>query len=175
LEVAEDRARSGAAVHPDDLSRLLSGVARVVETGESRLVQLRLWQSPEGWIIRRVTLRPAPRDGTLFGFTPERAPQRERAGAGIVRSTSALHGDDGRRPADDTAAGLSARQQEVVSRIVAGRRVDVIARELGISPSTVRNHLSVAFKRFGVRSQSELIEIMTSAPAPSLPDPQRFV
>jgi DNA-binding NarL/FixJ family response regulator len=36
--------------------------------------------------------------------------------------------------------------------------VSTIANELSISQSTVRNHLSTIFQRFGVHSQAELID-----------------
>jgi PAS domain S-box-containing protein len=52
---------------------------------------------------------------------------------------------------------LSTRQWEILSRLLEGARVSTIASELKISPSTVRNHLSTIFERFGVHSQAELI------------------
>ena len=53
---------------------------------------------------------------------------------------------------------LSTRQWEILSRLLEGQRVPSIARNLFISPSTVRNHLSMIFQRFGVHSQAELLE-----------------
>jgi PAS domain S-box-containing protein len=53
---------------------------------------------------------------------------------------------------------LSTRQWEILSRLLEGARVSTIAGELQISESTVRNHLSTIFQRFGVHSQAELIE-----------------
>ncbi|HSZ37414.1 MAG TPA: LuxR C-terminal-related transcriptional regulator [Acidimicrobiales bacterium] len=55
-------------------------------------------------------------------------------------------------------SGLSTRQWEILSRLLEGARVSTIATELLISPSTVRNHLSTIFQRFGVHSQAELID-----------------
>ena len=54
--------------------------------------------------------------------------------------------------------GLSTRQWEILSRLLEGARVSTIADELLISQSTVRNHLSTIFQRFGVHSQAELID-----------------
>lgn len=55
-------------------------------------------------------------------------------------------------------SGLSTRQWEILSRLLEGARVSTIAGELMISQSTVRNHLSTIFQRFGVHSQAELID-----------------
>jgi DNA-binding NarL/FixJ family response regulator len=52
------------------------------------------------------------------------------------------------------------RQREIVERLLGGHRVDAIARDLYVSPSTVRNHLSAIFEKLGVASQSELIELL---------------
>ena len=58
---------------------------------------------------------------------------------------------------------LTARQQAVLQRLAKGHRPPEIARQLGIEPSTVRNHLKAIFRRFHVRSQKELLERMRSS------------
>jgi DNA-binding NarL/FixJ family response regulator len=58
---------------------------------------------------------------------------------------------------------LSGRQWEVVTRLVDGQRVPEIARSMYLSPSTVRNHLTVVFRKFGVHSQRELVALLTNA------------
>jgi PAS domain S-box-containing protein len=55
-------------------------------------------------------------------------------------------------------AGLSERQREVLIRLVQGDRVPTIAKQLHISPHTVRNHLKAMYRVFAVSNQSELIE-----------------
>jgi DNA-binding NarL/FixJ family response regulator len=57
-------------------------------------------------------------------------------------------------------SSLSDREREVLRELLANRRVPSIARTLGISPSTVRNHLKSIFHKVGVHSQEELIELM---------------
>ena len=49
----------------------------------------------------------------------------------------------------------------------AGRRQPVtsIAADLGVQPSTVRNHLSSIFTKLNVRSQAELLDYMRTAVA----------
>jgi PAS domain S-box-containing protein len=53
---------------------------------------------------------------------------------------------------------LSAREQEVLAQLLAGRRVPAIAAQLFISPHTVRAHLKAIYRKVGVSTQSELIE-----------------
>jgi PAS domain S-box-containing protein len=55
---------------------------------------------------------------------------------------------------------LSRREIEVVRMLLVGDRVPVIARQLFISQSTVRNHLSSVFRKLRVSSQQELIVLL---------------
>jgi len=55
---------------------------------------------------------------------------------------------------------LSPRQSEVLRRLLRGERVRIIARELCVSHSTVRNHLSTIYRKLGVHSQPELLARM---------------
>lgn len=55
---------------------------------------------------------------------------------------------------------LSRREIEVVRMLLLGDRVPVIARQLFISQSTVRNHLSSVFRKLRVSSQQELIVLL---------------
>jgi DNA-binding CsgD family transcriptional regulator len=57
---------------------------------------------------------------------------------------------------------LSSRQLEVLSRLLRGERVPTIAAELFVSRSTVRNHLSAIFERFGVHSQAQLLATLAA-------------
>jgi DNA-binding CsgD family transcriptional regulator len=62
------------------------------------------------------------------------------------------------------ANDLTTRQWEILSRLVRGARVATIADDLHVSPSTVRNHLSSIFRRFGVHSQAELLGRIAGKP-----------
>jgi PAS domain S-box-containing protein len=65
---------------------------------------------------------------------------------------------------------LSARQTEIVARLIAGERVPQIAQSMYLSPSTVRNHLVAIYRKAGVHSQAELLAVLlraSSAPEPS--------
>jgi len=52
---------------------------------------------------------------------------------------------------------LSDREAQVVRLLLSGLRVPLIARQLSLSPSTVRNQLSMVYRKLGVSSQQELI------------------
>lgn len=62
---------------------------------------------------------------------------------------------------------LTARQTEIVAMLVAGLRVPDIARQMFLSPSTVRNHLAAIYRKFAVHSQAELLVALLRASAPS--------
>lgn len=61
-------------------------------------------------------------------------------------------------------AELTSHQFEITMRLLNGERVPQIARAIHLSPSTVRNHLSAVFRRFGVHSQGELISVLKGLP-----------
>jgi DNA-binding NarL/FixJ family response regulator len=56
------------------------------------------------------------------------------------------------------AIALTPRQWEVLRLLLHGVRVPAISSQLGVSRSTIRNHLATIFQKCGVHSQSELIE-----------------
>ena len=59
---------------------------------------------------------------------------------------------------------LSPRELEIVQRLLAGDRVPRIAETLYLARSTVRNHLSSVFRKFGVNSQQQLIVLLRAEP-----------
>ena len=63
-------------------------------------------------------------------------------------------------------ATLSARELDVVTRLVGGQRVPAISREIYLSQGTVRNHLSSAVHKLGVTSQQEIIDLIHTAADP---------
>jgi len=64
------------------------------------------------------------------------------------------------RPLKDLPASpeseLTARQREVLALVLQGKSNKEIARALHISPLTVRNHISVLFRQFGVKRRRDL-------------------
>jgi DNA-binding CsgD family transcriptional regulator/PAS domain-containing protein len=54
---------------------------------------------------------------------------------------------------------LTPREREIIELLATGLRAPSIAERLFITPSTVRNHLSTAFRKLGVASQAEFFEL----------------
>jgi pimeloyl-ACP methyl ester carboxylesterase len=66
--------------------------------------------------------------------------------------------DDGTpSPPPQPIDGLTARESELLEQLARGRANEEIAAELGISPKTVRNVVSVLFDKLGVRTRAEAI------------------
>jgi DNA-binding CsgD family transcriptional regulator/PAS domain-containing protein len=80
----------------------------------------------------------------------------ELEASGILQRVAEVP-DAGRFP---ELRALSLRQWEILTRLLRGERVPTIASELFLSQSTVRNHLSAIFERFGVHSQPELLALL---------------
>lgn len=52
---------------------------------------------------------------------------------------------------------LTPRQQAILALLAEGRSNKAIARALGLSPHTVRNHLSALFRLLGARNRAEAV------------------
>jgi DNA-binding CsgD family transcriptional regulator len=61
---------------------------------------------------------------------------------------------------------LTPREREILELLSSGLRAPSIATRLYLSPSTVRNHLSTAFRKMGVTSQAEFFELIAAAGGP---------
>lgn len=92
------------------------------------------------------------------------AAQFGRGGESRRETLQALVEALGVRPADPAEAEaylrawleLSSRQQQVVGLVCAGHTNHEIAKRLRLSPNTVKSHLALALRRFGLRSRTEL-------------------
>ncbi len=58
---------------------------------------------------------------------------------------------------------LSAREQEVVQAITRGLSFKQAAREIGVAPSTVSNHLYRVYRKLNISSRSELAQLVNPA------------
>jgi DNA-binding NarL/FixJ family response regulator len=70
-----------------------------------------------------------------------------------LRRRLEILGDHGQSPL------LTARQSELMHKVAAGLTNRQIASELGISESTVKNHLHQIFRQLGVTSRSQAISV----------------
>jgi DNA-binding NarL/FixJ family response regulator len=64
---------------------------------------------------------------------------------------------------DDALLGLTHRQQQVIRLLTRGYSNKIIARELGISPSTVKVHVHAAFRALGVHSRMAAAAVLRHA------------
>jgi PAS domain S-box-containing protein len=55
---------------------------------------------------------------------------------------------------------LSEFDRDLIALLLTGHRVSTIARTLGRSPGTIRNRLSLLYRRFGVRGHDELLDLL---------------
>jgi PAS domain S-box-containing protein len=101
--------------------------------------------------------------GGALGPSAEPAGRRRGEESGIHRFGAVGFGRALPSERDAVLPGLerlSRREYEVVKLLLHGDRVPVIARQLFVSQSTVRNHLSSVFRKLRVRSQQELIVLL---------------
>jgi len=79
-----------------------------------------------------------------------------------IEATGVLAGSWGptASPRVPALAGLSTRELEIVRRLLVGDRVPMIAQQLFLSESTVRNHLTSVYRKLGVRSQQQLLSLL---------------
>ena len=140
----------------------LEGLAAMRETFEaSRIVVLSGEEDPRQ--IRRAI------DGGAAGFIPKASTPEVLLGAlrliladGVYLPAAALRAVGESDAVEDTSEDriaqlLSDRQVEVLRKAVEGKANKVIARELGISDSTVKAHLSAAFRALGVHNRTEAV------------------
>lgn len=177
--------RSGASlvssVHPDDAAAVRHAHAEAASGRHATTTAVR-WFHPEGgWFNAHLTLFATgsadPAESAAFVLTEaQRQRAAEQPDERVVRLERILahiaaeaHGADN---VDVLSSSehidwsrldhMSARQREVVKRLVRGERVPSIANAMFISRSTVRNHLSGAFRLCGVNSQSDLVQLFLS-------------
>jgi len=160
--------------HSSDLSALLLGFARATTDARTD-VRIRLCQT-HGWRTIRLMITVLEGDGTMpFSLIAAPAGELEppdpngatQLAVHLRRIAAQIEAAGILAPLMQTAAALgvpataelSPRQWEIASRLVQGDRVATIAAEMYLSQSTVRNHLSAIFQKFGVHSQPELLAL----------------
>ncbi len=78
----------------------------------------------------------------------------------LARDTEIRKAEGERRAIEARLASLTPREREVMALVSGGKRNKAIARELGISQRTVEVHRSRVMEKMGVRSVSELVQMV---------------
>ena len=165
-------------VHHGDRQALIDLPETAIADGVSVATTTYLGR-PGRWVGVQIVLAPMAHGAQELGFVITRSdsthtdPRTARLEQHLRRIAQELEaaGLDVRTDAglDVTllpgAEELSPRQWEVLRRLLRGERVPGIARDLFISASTVRNHLTAIFAKVGVHSQAELLTRLRTTPS----------
>jgi DNA-binding CsgD family transcriptional regulator len=172
-------------IHPEDVRNVLSLAAHSTVRNAGTFGRIRLAARDGDWVTRRVSLQPLTGEGSNgFAFTVCREaehPVDADPSTGATEGLSAvLKATDAHRTTFGLASWiaafptalqvpelstLTAREYEIVLRLAFGERVRTIAKDLHLSQSTVRNHLTTVFRKFNVSSQTELLARLRPASA----------
>jgi len=171
-----------SVVHPDDAPLLLLALGRSTVERRGVAVGLRARSYDGVWLPVRCEAIPLcdhnpprfavamwSRDAEGDTSSDERAARLESHLWRIAREVAASGVGDAPTSAetwrtDPVVREMSPRQLDVLRRLLRGKRVPSIARDLYLSQSTVRNHLAAIYRRVGVHSQAELIARLLPGP-----------
>jgi PAS domain S-box-containing protein len=166
-------------VHPSAATALLAAAARASTDHLAVTVLTSIRAGSGRWAQRNCLIVPIcehrpPRLGVVISAVAS-APADGRSGSQLdehlrqaamearaVRTLDALPALAQLPPGSE----LSARQSEIVARLAAGERPADIARSMFLSASTVRNHLTAIYRKFGVHSQAQLLAALLQAVRP---------
>lgn len=172
-------------VHPHDLPELFASMGTSLADGTGVGAQLRLANCDGEWVPTRWIVTPVVDESLRFGFAfatsrsdgngtdlddnTRRMAALERHLWRIAQEVQASGVAAGLNPVPEPGqlpglGDLSPRQWEVLTRLLRGERVPTIARDLYISQSTVRNHLADMFRKLGVHSQQQLLDLLRTDP-----------
>jgi DNA-binding CsgD family transcriptional regulator len=138
-------------VHADDVPALLRALAEATRTRRSVTLGVRVVAREGGPVPCQLVVVPlVPPPSVTFVLLPGGA--TDSAGVTCLSSLP--------RARMDALSRLTTRETDIVARLMSGDRVPAIATALFLSQSTVRNHLSAAFRKLHVRSQQELVDLL---------------
>jgi PAS domain S-box-containing protein len=153
-----------------DVQNFLSAVARVAADESKATLRMHVRDGDANWrdvwcMVVAMCEHSPPRLGLAiaamseFGLelTSELHRQLGVLGGGVLDGMDQLR-------SHMPSGNFSTRQWEILTRLVRGKRVDEIAADLYLSPSTVRNHLAALYKKFGVHSQTQLLAKLLMTP-----------
>lgn len=78
--------------------------------------------------------------------------------AGVRLTPRARRAEFERNEAAIRALGLSPRECEILDRLAAGRSNKEVARDLGISPNTVKTHVARVYEKLEVQRRLQAVE-----------------
>jgi DNA-binding CsgD family transcriptional regulator len=166
----EGRAHVQDIVHPSDVPVVLALLGRAAVGKDATTIYVRVKGPDEDWLpacisVSALSTQASPRFGIAITFlAKDQGKHLERVDVledELWHLTADVRARLARAVSDTNSSemyGLTERQAEIVRRLLNGQRVQGIARELFLSPSTVRNHLSASYQKLGVNSQAELID-----------------
>jgi DNA-binding CsgD family transcriptional regulator/PAS domain-containing protein len=167
-------------VHPEDIAALLLLAAHAAGQSMGAAGRIRLRNAEGGWTACRLSLhelKGASPGSFAFAVASTVEPDsislprtqeleehlrriaREIAASGVAAMSTAMP----TATEMPEISALSTREYEIVVRLAHGERVPHIARTLFLSESTVRNHLTSVYRKFGVGSQVELLDRLSRA------------
>ncbi|MEA2253606.1 MAG: hypothetical protein QOI62_2940 [Solirubrobacteraceae bacterium] len=147
-----------------DVILLVDGGSGAANVGEVHRIRRRLPDAHVVLVVREGALSDLRHvlDAGVDGVVLE--PALGRTLALVVRSVCAGHVSvpRGMRHGVDLPA-LSFRERQILGLVVAGLTNDEIAGRLYLAETTVKGHLTSAFRRLGVRSRREAVALILSA------------
>jgi len=163
-------------VHPSEVSMFVAGLEQARQSLRTVRLSLRLGGGSEGWIDSTLFLETTTEDNPpAFGFAFARAmsgmehppfdEDRQRIENHVLRIVdeySAVRAIAQLQTLPDCdhlpeLSRLTTREFQVLMLLGEGERTKAIAERLFVSESTIRNHLSSIYSKFGVHTQSELL------------------
>jgi DNA-binding NarL/FixJ family response regulator len=152
-----------ALLRPADVQSFMIAVGRVAAGEGAATLRVHLQTGKGQWqdvycLVVTLCRHSPPRLGLAFAVIAEQGGGTTSDGLHQVadRAVDALDSMDQFR-SHMARENFSTRQWEIFTRLVRGERVQDIADALYLSPSTVRNHLTAIYRKFGVHSQAELL------------------
>jgi DNA-binding NarL/FixJ family response regulator len=162
-------AREVLAAEPD-VDLVLLDLALPDSTGLATLQAVRETAPDARAVVLSADGRPetvlAAIDAGAAGFIPKSTESRllREALAAVLRGATylpavalAANPPPPGQPASTEQLGLTLRQLDVLRMLVDGRSNKLIARELDLSPSTVKTHLEAIFQRLQVNSRTQAV------------------
>lgn len=146
---------------PVRAAELIHSIREALALQRMAEVHREVWSAAQAQHAALATLGQSRREAQQL----DEAPDRMRfAGFGVAVRPA----EPAPPPLNETyIARLSAREREIVQAMAGGKRVKDIAQELAISTHTVRNHLKAVYRKLNVRSQLELLSLITRNASPN--------